>query len=130
MLEAFTAVRAAFPRFVSSATAWRPSVAHRTPADDAAVRTAGDAGARALVACASSARPKPAPSPPAAPTTVLRVRRLAGSPTAGLASVAAYLCAVTVLVVPTVALAVPWTELQRLPEHFPPDTVQKRLCHN
>ena len=43
------------------------------------------------------------------------LRRLAGRPNSPAFSAIAYLCAVTVLVVPTLALAVPWlTELQRL----------------
>ena len=49
------------------------------------------------------------------PTTVLRVRRLGGRGNSIALAMAAYLAAAAVLVVPTVALAVPWlTELQRL----------------
>ncbi len=105
VLEAFTAVRAAFPRFVRSATALDAvRLLIELLADDAA----------ALVACASAQTPAGALAA-GGPTTVLRVRRLAGQPNSLVYSVAAYLCAVTVLVVPTVALAVPWlTELQRL----------------
>jgi len=116
VLEAFTAVRAAFPRFVRSATALDAvRLLIELLADDAAVRTAGPTPlARALVACASAQTPAGALAA-GGPTTVLRVRRLAGQPNSLVYSVAAYLCAVTVLVVPTVALAVPWlTELQRL----------------
>jgi hypothetical protein len=49
------------------------------------------------------------------PTTVIRVRRLSGPPNSTLLSLAAYLAAVAVLVVPTIAVAVPWlTELHRM----------------
>jgi hypothetical protein len=49
------------------------------------------------------------------PTTVIRVRRLAGKPNSWMLSAAAYLSAVAVLVVPTVAVALPWlVELRRL----------------
>jgi hypothetical protein len=45
----------------------------------------------------------------------LRVRRLAGRPKSVLFAAGAYLCAVAVVVVPTIAVAVPWlTELERL----------------
>ena len=83
-------------------------------ADDAAVRAAGPT-------------PWPAPWSPAhrthpvgragrgGPTTVLRVRRLGGRPNSRALAATAYLAAAAVLVVPTVALAVPWlTELHRL----------------
>ena len=116
VLEAFTAVRAAFPRFVRSATALDAvRLLIELLADDAAVRTAGPTPlARALVACASGRTPAGALAA-GGPTTVVRVRRLAGRPNSRAYSVGAYLCAITVLVVPTVALAVPWlTELQRL----------------
>jgi hypothetical protein len=46
---------------------------------------------------------------------VLRVRRLGGRPNSRVLAATAYLAAAAVLVVPTVALAVPWlTELHRL----------------
>ncbi|MGB7869431.1 MAG: M56 family peptidase, partial [Mycobacterium sp.] len=46
---------------------------------------------------------------------LLRVRRLSGSGNSLMLSTAAYLAAAAILVVPTVALAIPWlTELQRL----------------
>ena len=49
------------------------------------------------------------------PTTVIRVRRLSGAPNSMALSLAAYLAAAAVLVIPTVAVAVPWlTELSRL----------------
>ena len=45
----------------------------------------------------------------------MRVRRLGGKPNSLPFAVTAYLAAAAVLVVPTIALAVPWlTELQRL----------------
>jgi hypothetical protein len=49
------------------------------------------------------------------PTTVMTVRRLSGPPKIRALSLAAYLGAAAVLVVPTVAVVVPWlTELRRL----------------
>jgi hypothetical protein len=46
---------------------------------------------------------------------VIRVRRLAGPPNSLALSLAAYLAAAAVLVVPTIAVAVPWlSELRRL----------------
>ena len=84
-------------------------------ADDAAVRVTGATPlARALVACAAG--PTPAGALAAGgPTTVVRVSRLSGPPNSLLLSAAAYASAAAVLVVPTVAVAVPWlTELHRL----------------
>ncbi len=113
----FTAVHAAFPRFVRSANALDAvRLLIELLADDAAVRAAGPTPlARALVACASGRTPSGALAA-GGPTTVLRVRRLGGrpqqprrwpppptSPRPPCSSV------------PTVALAVPWlTELHRL----------------
>ncbi|MFZ0835367.1 MAG: M56 family peptidase, partial [Mycobacterium sp.] len=49
------------------------------------------------------------------PSTVVRVRRLSGCGNSLMVAVGAYLAAAAVLVVPTMALAVPWlAELQRL----------------
>ena len=49
------------------------------------------------------------------PSTVVRVRRLGGLPNSRMLAAVAYCTAAAVLVVPTIALAVPWlTELQRL----------------
>ena len=116
VLEAFTAVHAAFPRFVRSASALDAvRLLVELLADDAAVRAAGRTPlARALVTCASA----PAPSGALAaggPSTVLRVRRLSGRGNSLTLAAAAYLAAAAVVVVPTVALAVPWLiELQRL----------------
>ncbi|SOJ55406.1 hypothetical protein MSIMFB_02893 [Mycobacterium simulans] len=116
VLEAFTAVHAAFPRVVRSANALGAvQLLVELLADDAAVRAAGRTPlARALVACASGRAPSGALAA-AGPSTVLRVRRLSGRGNSLALSVAAYLAAAAVLVVPTIALAVPWlTELQRL----------------
>ncbi|GAB7144269.1 M56 family metallopeptidase [Mycobacterium riyadhense] len=116
VLEAFTAVHAAFPRLVRSANALGAvQLLVELLADDAAVRAAGRTPlARALVACASGRAPSGALAA-GGPSTVLRVRRLSGRGNSLALSVAAYLAAAAVLVVPTIALAVPWlTELQRL----------------
>lgn len=116
VLEAFTAVHAAFPRFVRSASALDAvRLLVELLADDAAVRTTGRTPlARALVACASG----PCPSGALAgggPSTLLRVQRLAGEPNSPWLSATAYTAAVAVLGVPTLAVAIPWlTELQRL----------------
>ncbi len=116
VLEMFTAVHAAFPRFVRSAHALHAvRLLIELLADDAAVRAAGPTPlARALVACASGHTPSGALAA-GGPTTVLRVRRLGGRPNSRALAATAYLAAAAVLVVPTVALAVPWlTELHRL----------------
>lgn len=116
VLEMFTAVHAAFPRFVRSANALDAvRLLIEMLADDAAVRAAGPTPlARALVACASGHTPSGALAA-GGPTTVLRVRRLGGRPNSLVLAATAYLAAAAVLVVPTVALVVPWlTELHRL----------------
>lgn len=116
VLEAFTAVHAAFPRLVRSANALGAvQLLVELLADDAAVRAAGRAPlARALVACASGRAPSGALAA-SGPSTVLRVRRLGGRGNSATLSAAAYLAAAAVFVVPTIALAVPWlTELERL----------------
>lgn len=116
VLEMFTAVHAAFPRFVRSASALDAvRLLIELLADDAAVRTAGPTPlARALVACASAHAPSGALAA-GGPTTVIRVRRLGGRPNSLALSAVAYLAAAAVLVIPTVALVVPWlTELHRL----------------
>lgn len=116
VLEMFTAVHAAFPRFVRSASALDAvRLLIEMLADDAAVRTAGPTPlARALVACAAGRAPSGALAV-GGPTTVLRVRRLGGQGNSVALSAAAYLGAAAVLVLPTVAVALPWlTELQRL----------------
>jgi len=116
VLEAFTAANAAFPRFVRSASALDAvQLLAELLADDAAVRVAGRAPlARALVTCASGRTPLGALAA-GGPHTLLRVRRLSGSGNSLWVSTAAYLAAAAVLIVPTVALAIPWlTELHRL----------------
>jgi Zn-dependent protease with chaperone function len=116
VLEMFTAVHAAFPRFVRSANALDAvRLLVEMLADDAAVRAAGPTPlARALVACAAGRTPAGALAA-GGPTTVLRLRRLGGRGNSIVVAMTAYLAAAAVLVVPTVALAVPWlTELRRL----------------
>jgi Zn-dependent protease with chaperone function len=116
VLEAFTAVHAAFPRLVRSSNALGAvQLLVELLADDAAVRAAGRTPlARALVACAAGRAPSGALAAGGA-STVVRVRRLSGRGNSPMLSAAAYLAAAAVLVVPTVALAVPWlTELKRL----------------
>ncbi|OBJ89459.1 M56 family metallopeptidase [Mycobacterium asiaticum] len=116
VLEAFTALYAAFPRLVRSANALGAvQLLVELLADDAAVRATGRAPlARALVACAAGRAPSGALAAGGA-STVLRVRRLNGSGNSPLLSAVVYLAAAAVLVVPTIALAVPWlTELHRL----------------
>ncbi|MBS9532696.1 M56 family metallopeptidase [Mycobacterium sp. M1] len=116
VLEAFTAVHTAFPRFVRSASALDAvRLLVELLADDAAVRVAGAPPlARALVTCASTAAPAGALAA-GGPTTVLRVRRLSGPGNSRTLAALAYTTAAGVLAVPTIALAVPWlTELHRL----------------
>ena len=116
VLEFFIAVHTAFPRFVRSGSALNAvRLLVELLADDAAVRAVGPTPvARALVACAAA--PTPAGAMAAGgPTTVMRVRRLSGPPNSRALSLAAYLGAAAVLVVPTVAVVDPWlTELRRL----------------
>ncbi|UXA15949.1 M56 family metallopeptidase [Mycobacterium sp. SMC-4] len=116
VLEMFTAMRTAFPRWVRSAkalTAVRLLI--ELLADDAAVRSTGPRPlARALVACASARAPRGALAI-GGPSTLVRVRRLGGAPNSRLLAAGAYAAAAAVLVVPTVAFAVPWlTELRLL----------------
>jgi Zn-dependent protease with chaperone function len=116
VLEAFTAVHTAFPRLVRSANALDAvQLLVELLADDAAVRAAGPTPlARALVTCASGRTPSGTLAA-GGPSTVLRVRRLSGRGNSRTLAAAGYTAAATVLVVPTVALAVPWLiELQRL----------------
>ncbi|OBF93149.1 Zn-dependent protease with chaperone function [Mycobacterium sp. 852002-51152_SCH6134967] len=116
VLEMFTAVNAAFPRFVRSGSALDAvRLLVEMLADDAAVRKAGPTPlARALVACAAGRTPSGALAA-GGPTTLLRVRRLGGRPNSRVLAAGAYTTAAAVLVVPTVAVVLPWlTELQRL----------------
>jgi len=116
VLEAFIAVHTAFPRFVRSRSALNAvRLLVELLADDVAVRAAGPGPlARALVACAAARTPAGAMAA-GGPSTVIRLRRLAGPPNSLALSLAAYLAAAAVLVVPTIAVAVPWlVELRRL----------------
>ena len=116
VLEMFTAVHAAFPRFVRSASALDAvRLLIEMLADDAAVRAAGPTPlARALVACAAGRTPSGALAA-GGPTTVLRLRRLGGRGNSRLLAAGAYLAAAAVLVLPTIAVVLPWlTELHRL----------------
>ncbi|MFV0494691.1 M56 family metallopeptidase [Mycobacterium sp.] len=116
VLEAFTALHTAFPRVVRSAHALDAvRLLVELLADDAAVRAAGRTPlARALVTCATGRAPAGALAA-GGPTTVLRIRRLTGRGNSLLLSTGVYLAAAAVLVVPTIALAIPWlTELYRL----------------
>lgn len=116
VLEMFTAVRAAFPRFVRSASALDAvRLLIEMLADDAAVRIAGPTPlGRALVACAAGHTPSGALAA-GGPTTVLRLHRLGGKPNSLALAACAYSAAAAVLVVPTIAVVLPWlTELQRL----------------
>ena len=116
VLEAFLMAHNAFPRLVRSAGALGAvRLLVELLADDAAARAAGRKPlARALVTCACG--PTPAGALAAGgPTTVVRVRRLSGPPNSLAVAVAAYGAAAAVLIIPTVAVALPWlTELQRL----------------
>lgn len=116
VLEAFAAVHTAFPRFVRSRNALQAvGLLIELLADDAAVRVTGPRPlARALVSCAWGRTPAGALAA-GGTTTVIRVRRLAGAPNSLTLSLLAYLAAAAVLVLPTIAVAIPWlTELYRL----------------
>jgi Zn-dependent protease with chaperone function len=116
VLEMFTAVHAAFPRFVRSASALDAvRLLIEMLADDSAVRAAGPTPlARALVACAAGRTPSGALAA-GGPTTVIRVRRLGERGNSRVLAAGAYLAAAAVLVLPTVAVVLPWlTELRRL----------------
>ncbi|WP_019202774.1 M56 family metallopeptidase [Tsukamurella sp. 1534] len=119
VLEAFTAVHHAFPRLVrSSAALDSVELLVELLADDEAVAKAGPLPlANALVTCAKSPAPRGALAV-GSTGTVVRVERLS-EPSAGpLFNGAVYLTAGLILVVPTVAVAVPWlTELSRLFAH-------------
>ncbi|AII03860.1 MULTISPECIES: M56 family metallopeptidase [Rhodococcus] len=116
VLEAFTAVNAAFPTVVRSKSALGSvQLLVEMLADDSAVRATGPTAlARALVACSGSIAPKGAMAA-GGPSTLLRVQRLASSEAGTPVALAAYAASVAILVVPTIAVAVPWlTELSRL----------------
>ncbi|MGV9869255.1 M56 family metallopeptidase [Rhodococcus koreensis] len=116
VLEAFTAVNAAFPTVVRSKSALGSvQLLVEMLADDSAVRATGPTAlARALVACSGSIAPKGAMAA-GGPSTLLRVQRLASTEQGNRVALAAYAASVAILVVPTIAVAVPWlTELSRL----------------
>ena len=116
VLEAFTAVNAAFPTVVRSKSALGSvQLLVEMLADDSAVRATGPTAlARALVACSGSIAPKGAMAA-GGPSTLLRVQRLASTEQGTRVALAAYAASVAILVVPTIAVAVPWlTELSRL----------------
>jgi len=119
VLEAFTAVYEAFPRWVRSGSALGSvQLLVEMLADDSAVRVTGPTPlARALVACAGAPTPRGALAA-GGPTTVLRVKRLVDPGPDPYVSVGAYTVAAAILIVPTVAVAVPWLiELSRLLGH-------------
>ncbi|NUS42938.1 MAG: M56 family metallopeptidase [Mycobacteriaceae bacterium] len=116
LLEAFTAVHEAFPRFVRSESALGSvRLLVELLADDSAVKVTGRKPlARALIACANSTAPQGALAA-GGQHTVLRVQRLTGPLADTRVAVAAYLASVAILLVPTIAVAVPWLiELDRL----------------
>ena len=116
LLEAFTAVYLAFPRIVRSEAALDSvRLLIEMLADDSAQRIAGATPlARALVVCADAHAPAGAMAVGGA-GTLARIQRLGLGGNNTPVSVTAYGAAVTILVVPTVAVAVPWlTEFHRL----------------
>jgi Zn-dependent protease with chaperone function len=109
VLEAFTALHMAFPRFVRSDIALdQARTLVELLADDDARRRSGPLPlARALVALAGSPAPE-AGLAAAKSSTVLRVQRLADpAPNSTLLAAAAYSAAVLLLVVPTFTVAAP-----------------------
>ncbi|MFG1798481.1 M56 family metallopeptidase [Nocardia sp. NPDC049149] len=116
VLEAFTAVHEAFPRVVrSKAALGSVKLLIELLADDSAVKVTGPKPlARALVACAKSTAPQGALAA-GGPTTLIRIQRLSGRIGDVRVASAAYLGSAAILVVPTMAVAVPWlVELGRL----------------
>ncbi|WP_375004009.1 M48 family metalloprotease [Gordonia sp. PS3] len=119
VLEAFIALHEAFPRFVRSKSALGSvELLAEALADDQAARaTTPTTLGRALVACADATAPRGAMAV-GGPTTLVRVRRLSYMHSARRISATAYLLAAAILVVPTLAVAIPWlTELSRLIAH-------------
>ncbi|WP_067541933.1 M56 family metallopeptidase [Nocardia crassostreae] len=116
VLEAFTAAHEAFPRVVRSKSALDSvKLLIELLADDSAVKVTGPTPlARALVACSNSPAPQGAMAV-GGPTTLIRIQRLAGPLGDLKIAAAAYLAAAAILVVPTLAVAIPWLqELSRL----------------
>ncbi|WBQ07661.1 M56 family metallopeptidase [Kribbella sp. CA-293567] len=109
VLEAFTALHRAFPRFVRSDVALEQArtLVELLADDDARRRNGSLPLARALVALAGSTAPE-AGLAMAKSATVLRVQRLADpEPNSTLLAVTAYTAAVLLLVVPTFTVAAP-----------------------
>ena len=116
VLEAFIALHEAFPRFVRSRSALGAvELLVEALADDQAVAaTTPTTLGRALVACADAVAPRGAMAV-GGPTTLTRVHRLRDPQSPRWVSAAAYTGAAAILVVPTLAVAIPWlTELSRL----------------
>jgi Zn-dependent protease with chaperone function len=116
ILEAFIAVHDAFPRFVRSRSALGAvQLLVELLADDTAIRTTGRTQlGRALVACADSVAPSGAMAI-GGPSTLARVKRLSDTRPTMLISTLAYTAAAAILVIPTLAVAIPWlNELHRL----------------
>ncbi|WP_280232783.1 M56 family metallopeptidase [Nocardia cyriacigeorgica] len=116
VLEAFTAAHEAFPRFVRSKSALDSvKLLIELLADDSAVKVTGPKPlARALVACSKSSAPQGALAV-GGPSTLIRIQRLSGPLGDVRIAVAAYLGSLAILVVPTLAVAIPWlVELTRL----------------
>ncbi|GAB3135193.1 M56 family metallopeptidase [Tsukamurella serpentis] len=119
VLEAFTAVHHAFPRLArSSAALDSVKLLVELLADDEAVAATGPVPlANALVTCSRSSAPHGALAVGGA-GILLRVERLSLQPASAMFRAGVYLAAGLILVVPTVAVAVPWlTELYRLFTH-------------
>jgi Zn-dependent protease with chaperone function len=109
VLESFTMLHAAYPRWVRSAEALEATrILVELLADDDARRRGGAVPlARALVALAGSPAP-PVGMPAAHSATVLRIRRLSEPPPrCRLLSATTYAAAAALLVVPTVTVATP-----------------------
>jgi Zn-dependent protease with chaperone function len=116
VLEAFTAAHEAFPRVVRSKSALDSvKLLIELLADDSAVKVTGPTPlARALVTCSNSTAPQGAMAA-GGPSTLIRIQRLTGPLGDLRIATAAYVTAAAILVVPTLAVAIPWlVELNRL----------------
>lgn len=116
VLEGFIALHEAFPRFVRSRSALGAvELLVEALADDQAVRaTAPTTLGRALVACADAVAPRGAMAV-GGPTTLARIHRLCDDRPTRWIAFGAYVAAAAILVVPTLAVVIPWlTELNRL----------------
>lgn len=115
VLEAFLALQAAFPRFVRSKSALGSvQLLAEALADDQAVRTTSPTTlARALVTVSDSTAPAGALAVGGS-TTLTRITRLA-APNSTRVALVAYGAAAVLIIVPTLAVAIPWLgELSRL----------------